>query len=120
MDWKTKMHLKISEANKPSHMRFPIASKNSYLASRYKPLLNQASACCICISNTTIATLTDEHKLAIEAGRAKDVEVANELADAIRGSSKNNFITLSGSCAKTTRPTFPLAPKLQRSDHASA
>ncbi|WP_341486293.1 GntR family transcriptional regulator [Pararhizobium sp. A13] len=90
-------HLKMSEANKQFHMAIAHAGKNGYLASFYERLLNQGQRMLHLHFDYLERThegylLTDEHDLMLEAIRAKNVDLADELAHAHTRQFQQNFI----------------------------
>ncbi|ANH07485.1 GntR family transcriptional regulator [Shinella sp. HZN7] len=94
---KTGQHLKMSEANKQFHMAIAHAGKNAYLASFYERLLNQGQRMLHLHFEYLERTndgylLTDEHELMLEAIRAKNVDLADELAHAHTRQFQDNFI----------------------------
>jgi DNA-binding GntR family transcriptional regulator len=94
---KTGQHLKMSEANKQFHMAVAHAGKNAYLASFYERLLNQGQRMLHLHFEYLERTgdgylLTDEHELMLEAIRAKNVDLADELAHAHTRQFQDNFI----------------------------
>lgn len=94
---KTGQHLKMSEANKQFHMAIAYAGKNAYLASFYERLLNQGQRMLhlhfeYLERGGDGYLLTDEHDLMLEAIRAKNVELADELAHAHTRQFQDNFI----------------------------
>lgn len=95
---KTGQHLKMSEANKQFHMAIAYAGKNAYLAAFYERLLNEGQRMLHLHFEYLERTsegylLTDEHDLMLEAIRAKNVELADELAHAHTRQFQDNFIT---------------------------
>ncbi|MCG5478460.1 GntR family transcriptional regulator [Sinorhizobium alkalisoli] len=94
---KTHNHLQMSEANKQFHMAIANAGKNPYLASFYERLLNQGQRMLHLHFEYLERThegylLTDEHNLMLEAIRAKNVDLADELAHAHTRQFQQNFI----------------------------
>ncbi|OHV72610.1 GntR family transcriptional regulator [Ensifer sp. LCM 4579] len=94
---KTHNHLQMSEANKQFHMAIARAGKNPYLASFYERLLNQGQRMLHLHFEYLERThegylLTDEHNLMLEAIRAKNVDLADELAHAHTRQFQQNFI----------------------------
>ncbi|MBP1888037.1 GntR family transcriptional regulator [Sinorhizobium mexicanum] len=94
---KTGNHLQMSEANKQFHMAIARAGKNPYLASFYERLLNQGQRMLHLHFEYLERThegylLTDEHNLMLEAIRAKNVDLADELAHAHTRQFQQNFI----------------------------
>ncbi|MDK1377866.1 MULTISPECIES: GntR family transcriptional regulator [unclassified Sinorhizobium] len=94
---KTGSHLQMSEANKQFHMAIAKAGKNPYLASFYERLLNQGQRMLHLHFEYLERThegylLTDEHNLMLEAIRAKNVDLADELAHAHTRQFQQNFI----------------------------
>lgn len=94
---KTGNHLAMSEANKEFHMAIAYAGKNQYLASFYERLLSQGQRMLHLHFEYLERThegylLTDEHHLMLEAIRAKNVELADELAHAHTRQFQQNFI----------------------------
>jgi DNA-binding GntR family transcriptional regulator len=90
-------HLLMSEANKQFHMAIAHAGKNPYLASFYERLLNQGQRMLHLHFEYLERThegylLTDEHNLMLEAIRAKNVDLADELAHAHTRQFQQNFI----------------------------
>lgn len=94
---KTGQHLRMSEANKQFHMAIANAGKNTYLASFYERLLNQGQRMLHLHFEYLERTndgylLTDEHDLMLEAIRAKNINLADELAHAHTRQFQDNFI----------------------------
>jgi DNA-binding GntR family transcriptional regulator len=94
---KTGNHLQMSEANKQFHMAIARAGRNPYLASFYERLLNQGQRMLHLHFEYLERThegylLTDEHNLMLEAIRAKNVDLADELAHAHTRQFQQNFI----------------------------
>lgn len=94
---KTGNHLQMSEANKQFHMAIAHAGKNPYLASFYERLLNQGQRMLHLHFEYLERThegylLTDEHNQMLEAIRAKNVDLADELAHAHTRQFQQNFI----------------------------
>ncbi|MCF6116570.1 GntR family transcriptional regulator [Mesorhizobium muleiense] len=94
---RTGNHLQMSEANKQFHMAVAYAGKNPFLASFYERLLNQGQRMLHLHFEYLERThegylLTDEHQLMLDAIRAKDVELADELAHAHTRQFQDNFI----------------------------
>ncbi|MCA1370149.1 GntR family transcriptional regulator [Bradyrhizobium sp. BRP14] len=94
---KTGNHLQMSEANKQFHMAIARAGKNPYLASFYERLLNQGQRMLHLHFEYLERThegylLTDEHNLMLEAIRARNVDLADELAHAHTRQFQQNFI----------------------------
>ncbi|WP_331376301.1 GntR family transcriptional regulator [Sinorhizobium chiapasense] len=94
---KTGNHLQMSEANKQFHMAIARAGKNPYLASFYERLLNQGQRMLHLHFEYLERShegylLTDEHNLMLEAIRAKNVDLADELAHAHTRQFQQNFI----------------------------
>ncbi|PAQ09791.1 GntR family transcriptional regulator [Mesorhizobium temperatum] len=94
---RTGNHLQMSEANKQFHMAVANAGKNPFLASFYERLLNQGQRMLHLHFEYLERThegylLTDEHQLMLEAIKAKDVELADELAHAHTRQFQDNFI----------------------------
>lgn len=94
---KTGNHLLMSEANKQFHMAIAQAGKNPYLASFYERLLNQGQRMLHLHFEYLERThegylLTDEHNQMLEAIRAKNVDLADELAHAHTRQFQQNFI----------------------------
>ena len=94
---KTGNHLAMSEANKEFHMAIAYAGKNQYLASFYERLLSQGQRMLHLHFEYLERThegylLTDEHHLMLEAIRAKNVDLADELAHAHTRQFQHNFI----------------------------
>lgn len=94
---KTGVHLKMSEANKQFHMAVAYAGKNAYLASFYERLLNEGQRMLhlhfeYLERGGDGYLLTDEHDLMLDAIRAKNVELADELAHAHTRQFQDNFI----------------------------
>jgi DNA-binding GntR family transcriptional regulator len=90
-------HLQMSEANKQFHMAIAHAGRNPYLASFYERLLNQGQRMLHLHFEYLERThdgylLTDEHQLMLDAIRAKDVDLADELAHAHTRQFRDNFI----------------------------
>lgn len=93
----TNDHLKMSESNKQFHLAIARAGKNTYMASFYERLLNQGQRMLHLHFEYLERTnegylLTDEHNLMLEAIRAKDVDLADELAHAHTRQFQDNFI----------------------------
>ncbi|WEX90962.1 GntR family transcriptional regulator [Sinorhizobium garamanticum] len=94
---KTGNHLQMSEANKQFHMAIARAGKNPYLASFYERLLNQGQRMLHLHFEYLERThegylLTDEHNQMLEAIRAKNVDLADELAHAHTRQFQQNFM----------------------------
>ncbi|MBB4184705.1 DNA-binding GntR family transcriptional regulator [Sinorhizobium terangae] len=94
---KTGNHLQMSEANKQFHLAIAHAGKNLYLASFYERLLNQGQRMLHLHFEYLERThegylLTDEHNQMLEAIRAKNVDLADELAHAHTRQFQQNFI----------------------------
>ncbi|HXV31086.1 MAG TPA: GntR family transcriptional regulator [Sinorhizobium sp.] len=94
---KTSNHLQMSEANKQFHMAIARAGRNPYLASFYERLLNQGQRMLHLHFEYLERThegylLTNEHNLMLEAIRAKNVDLADELAHAHTRQFQQNFI----------------------------
>ena len=94
---KTGNHLQMSEANKQFHMAIARAGRNPYLASFYERLLNQGQRMLHLHFEYLERThegylLTDEHNQMLEAIRAKNVDLADELAHAHTRQFQQNFI----------------------------
>ena len=94
---RTGVHLRMSEANKQFHMAIAYAGKNAYLASFYERLLNQGQRMLhlhfeYLERGGDGYLLTDEHDLMLDAIRAKNVELADELAHAHTRQFQDNFI----------------------------
>ncbi|WP_018237474.1 GntR family transcriptional regulator [Ensifer sp. BR816] len=94
---KTGNHLEMSEANKQFHMAIAHAGRNPYLASFYERLLNQGQRMLHLHFEYLERThegylLTDEHNQMLEAIRAKNVDLADELAHAHTRQFQQNFI----------------------------
>ncbi|OAP36926.1 GntR family transcriptional regulator [Sinorhizobium glycinis] len=94
---KTGDHLKMSEANKQFHMAIAHAGRNPYLAAFYERLLNQGQRMLHLHFEYLERThegylLTDEHNQMLEAIRAKNVDLADELAHAHTRQFQQNFI----------------------------
>lgn len=90
-------HLQMSEANKQFHVAIAHAGRNPYLTSFYERLLNQGQRMLHLHFEYIERThdgylLTDEHALMLEAIRAKDVELADELAHAHTRQFQDNFM----------------------------
>lgn len=90
-------HLQMSEANKQFHMAIAAAGKNAYLASFYERLLNQGQRMLHLHFEYLERThegylLTDEHNQMLEAIRAGDADLADELAHAHTRQFQDNFI----------------------------
>ena len=90
-------HLRMSEANKQFHMAIALAGRNPYLASFYERLLNQGQRMLHLHFDYLERThegylLTDEHNQMLEAIRAKNVDLADELAHAHTRQFQQNFI----------------------------
>ena len=91
-------HLRMSEANKQFHMAIARAGRNPYLASFYERLLNQGQRMLHLHFEYLERTgegylLTDEHDLMLEAIRARNVELADELAHAHTRQFQDDFMT---------------------------
>src|SRR5262245_30838328 len=87
----------MSEANKQFHLAVAKAGKNPYLASFYERLLNQGQRMLHLHFEYLERTndgylLTDEHDQMLEAIRAKNVDLADELAHAHTRQFQANFI----------------------------
>ncbi|APG95659.1 GntR family transcriptional regulator [Sinorhizobium americanum] len=94
---KTGNHLEMSEANKQFHMAIAHAGRNPYLVSFYERLLNQGQRMLHLHFEYLERThegylLTDEHNQMLEAIRAKNVDLADELAHAHTRQFQQNFI----------------------------
>ncbi|ACP26767.1 putative transcriptional regulator, GntR family [Sinorhizobium fredii NGR234] len=94
---KTGDHLRMSEANKQFHMAIAHAGRNPYLASFYERLLNQGQRMLHLHFEYLERThegylLTDEHNQMLEAIRARNVDLADELAHAHTRQFQQNFI----------------------------
>jgi DNA-binding GntR family transcriptional regulator len=94
---RTGNHLQMSEANKQFHMAVAHAGKNPFLASFYERLLNQGQRMLHLHFEYLERThegylLTDEHQLMLDAIKAKNVELADELAHAHTRQFQDNFI----------------------------
>ncbi len=94
---KTANHLQMSEANKQFHMAIAHAGKNPYLTSFYERLLNQGQRMLHLHFEYLERThegylLTDEHNLMLEAIRARNVDLADDLAHAHTRQFQQNFI----------------------------
>ena len=94
---KTGNHLRMSEANKEFHMAIAHAGKNPYLASFYEKLLSQGQRMLHLHFEYLERThegylLTDEHDLMLEAIKARNVDLADELAHAHTRQFQDNFI----------------------------
>lgn len=94
---RTGNHLQMSEANKQFHMAIADAGKNPYLASFYERLLNQGQRMLHLHFEYLERThegylLTDEHQLMLDAIKAKNVDLADELAHAHTRQFQDNFI----------------------------
>ncbi|CCV09631.1 putative transcriptional regulator, GntR family [Mesorhizobium metallidurans STM 2683] len=90
-------HLQMSEANKQFHVAIAHAGKNPYLASFYERLLCQGQRMLHLHFEYLERTgegylLTDEHDLMLEAVRAGNVELADELAHAHTRQFQENFM----------------------------
>ncbi|MGN7806787.1 GntR family transcriptional regulator [Ensifer sp. 22521] len=90
-------HLQMSEANKQFHMAIAKAGKNAYLASFYERLLNQGQRMLHLHFEYLERThegylLTDEHNQMLEAIRAGNADLADELAHAHTRQFQDNFI----------------------------
>ncbi|MDK1492090.1 GntR family transcriptional regulator [Sinorhizobium sp. 7-81] len=94
---RTGNHLQMSEANKQFHIAIAKAGKNPYLGSFYERLLNQGQRMLHLHFEYLERThegylLTDEHNQMLEAIRAKNVDLADELAHAHTRQFQQNFI----------------------------
>jgi len=94
---RTGNHLQMSEANKQFHMAIAHAGKNPYLASFYERLLNEGQRMLHLHFEYLERThegylLTDEHQLMLNAIKAKNVDLADELAHAHTRQFQDNFI----------------------------
>ncbi|MCJ9720332.1 GntR family transcriptional regulator [Agrobacterium sp. SHOUNA12C] len=94
---RTGNHLQMSEANKQFHMAIADAGKNPYLTSFYERLLNQGQRMLHLHFEYLERThegylLTDEHQLMLDAIKAKNVDLADELAHAHTRQFQDNFI----------------------------
>lgn len=94
---RTGNHLQMSEANKQFHMAIADAGKNPYLASFYERLLNQGQRMLHLHFEYLERThegylLTDEHQLMLDAIKAKNVDLADQLAHAHTRQFQDNFI----------------------------
>lgn len=90
-------HLAMSEANKQFHMAVARAGKNAYLASFYEHLLDQGRRMLHLHFDYLERTrngylLTDEHRLMLEAIRARDADRADDLAHAHTRQFRDSFI----------------------------
>ncbi|MEI3855319.1 MULTISPECIES: GntR family transcriptional regulator [unclassified Ensifer] len=90
-------HLQMSEANKQFHMAIAKAGKNAYLASFYERLLNQGQRMLHLHFEYLERThegylLTDEHNQMLDAIRAGNADLADELAHAHTRQFQDNFI----------------------------
>ncbi|MBB3810414.1 GntR family transcriptional regulator [Pseudochelatococcus contaminans] len=90
-------YLEMSEANKQFHLAIAKAGKNPYFTSFYERLLNQGQRMLHLhfeyIERTQDSyLLTDEHNQMFEAIRAKDVDLADQLAHAHTRQFQDNFI----------------------------
>lgn len=90
-------HLKMSETNMAFHMAIAAAGKNPYLTSFYGRLLNQGRRMLHLHFEFLERThegylLTDEHLQMLEAVRARDVELADQLAHAHTRQFRDNFV----------------------------
>ncbi len=90
-------YLAMSEANKQFHMAVARAGKNAYLASFYEHLLDQGRRMLHLHFDYLERTrngylLTDEHRLMLEAIRARDADRADDLAHAHTRQFRDSFI----------------------------
>ncbi|MER2634759.1 MAG: GntR family transcriptional regulator [Rhizobiaceae bacterium] len=84
---KANNHMQMSEANKQFHLGIAHAGRNPYLAAFYERLLSQGQRMLHLHFEYLERTgegylLTDEHDLMLNAIKAKNVELADELAHA--------------------------------------